>query len=79
MKQIKSLARRNWFEASVFLIIAIACFLRFYNYDNRWGLAYDQAYGAIVGKYALTEGKIPLVGPFSSAGLSRQAESGIGL
>ena len=68
MKQIKSLARRNWFEASVFLIIAIACFLRFYNYDNRWGLAYDQAYGAIVGKYALTEGKIPLVGPFSSAG-----------
>lgn len=42
--------------------------LRFYNYENRWGLAYDQAHDAVVAQYALEAHKIPLVGPFSSAG-----------
>lgn len=60
--------KKNWFIISIALIILISIFLRFYNYQNRWGLAYDQAYGAIVARYALQIGKIPLLGPFSSAG-----------
>lgn len=50
------------------IILLIAIFLRFYNYDNRWGLAGDQAHDAIVARYALENQKIPLLGPFSSAG-----------
>lgn len=60
--------KKNWFAISIALIFLISVFLRFYNYQNRWGLAYDQAYGAIVARYALETGKIPLLGPFSSAG-----------
>lgn len=50
------------------IIFLIAIFLRFYNYDNRWGLAGDQAHDAIVSHYALDNRKMPLLGPFSSAG-----------
>ena len=53
---------------ATWIIVGIAFVLRFYNYNNRWGLAYDQAHDALVARYALEAGKIPLVGPFSSAG-----------
>ncbi len=56
------------FVVATWIIVAIAFVLRFYNYTNRWGLAYDQAHDALVARYALEAGKIPLVGPFSSAG-----------
>lgn len=47
-------------------IVIIGFILRFYNYDVRWGLGYDQAHDAIVARYSLEHLKIPLVGPFSS-------------
>ncbi|MBI5613844.1 glycosyltransferase family 39 protein [Candidatus Gottesmanbacteria bacterium] len=50
------------------LIILVALFFRLYNFQNRWGFAYDQAHDYLVAKYALDAHKIPLVGPFSSAG-----------
>lgn len=56
------------FVIATWIIVVIAFVLRFYNYSNRWGLAYDQAHDALVARYALEAGKIPLVGPFSSAG-----------
>lgn len=56
------------FEIAVFLIVLLAFILRFYNYENRWGLAYDQARDVTVAREALKEHKIPLIGPFSSAG-----------
>lgn len=49
-------------------IIILAIFLRFINFDNRWGLGYDQASFALVGKYAADAHVIPLLGPFSSSG-----------
>ncbi len=49
-------------------IAAVGFLLRFWNYGGRYGLAYDQAHDAIVAREAVREGKIPLVGPFSSAG-----------
>lgn len=52
----------------LYLILALATFLRFYNYHNRWGLAYDQARDFLVGYFALNNGLIPLIGAFSSAG-----------
>src|SRR4030042_7009488 len=55
----------------IILLVAITVFglvLRFWNYTNRFGLAYDQAHDAIVAREALNERKIPLLGPFSSAG-----------
>lgn len=58
----------NKFGIAVFLIIFFAFILRFYNYENRWGLAYDQAHDALVARYALDSNRIPLLGPFSSAG-----------
>jgi hypothetical protein len=56
------------FGLIVSVILLIAVILRFYNYGGRWGLAYDQAHDAILAKYALENHKLPLVGPFSSAG-----------
>ncbi len=52
----------------VLFIIGIAVFLRFANFSDRWGLGYDQASFAIIGKHALNTFSIPLLGPFSSGG-----------
>lgn len=68
MGKFKKFIARNWFFSSIVLLILFAAILRFYNYENRWGLAYDQAHDALVARYALEAHKIPLVGPFSSAG-----------
>lgn len=68
MERIKSYIVRHWFEISVLLILILAIFLRFYNYENRWGLAYDQARDALVAREALRQHKIPVLGPFSQAG-----------
>lgn len=56
------------FQILIFLIILLAIILRFANYQNRWGLAIDQAYSAVIARHALETHKIPLLGPFSSAG-----------
>lgn len=60
--------KKNWYGIAVLCILLFAAFLRFYNYENRWGLAYDQAHDVLLARYALENYKIPLVGPFSSAG-----------
>jgi len=60
--------RRNWYLISILLILLLAFFLRFYNFESRWVLAQDQSHNALVARYALQTGQIPLVGPFSSAG-----------
>ncbi|MCL5113920.1 MAG: hypothetical protein M1372_02000, partial [Patescibacteria group bacterium] len=62
----KLFIKEHWFGVLVFLIIIFSGLLRFYNYENRWGLAYDQAHDALVARYALEAHKIPLLGPFSS-------------
>ncbi|MEK7450629.1 MAG: hypothetical protein AAB662_01675 [Patescibacteria group bacterium] len=68
MKRYRKFISAHWFGTCILLIILLSVFLRFYNYENRWGLAYDQAHDAIVARYAVENHKIPLVGPFSSAG-----------
>jgi len=60
--------KKNIFWIALVIITCIGFFLRFWNYSERFGLAYDQAHDAIVARSALSQGKIPLVGPFSSAG-----------
>ena len=59
---------KNWFTVSLVCFLILSFTIRFYNYENRWGLAYDQAYSALVARHAVSELKLPLVGPFSSAG-----------
>ncbi|MBI2613518.1 MAG: hypothetical protein HYW62_02005 [Candidatus Levybacteria bacterium] len=56
------------YGVSVFLILLLAFILRFYNYENRWGLAYDQARDVLVAREALRSFSLPLIGPFASAG-----------
>lgn len=68
MSAIKIFFRTYWFRIAIVFILCVAAFLRFYNFENRWGLAYDQAHDAIIARYALKEYRIPLLGPFSSAG-----------
>ena len=63
-----SFCRKYWFGISIFLIIVLAGILRFYNYENRWGLAYDQARDVIVARESLKLFQLPLIGPFASAG-----------
>ncbi len=59
---------KNWFTISLICLFLFSFSLRFYSYENRWGLALDQAHSALIARYALDSGEIPLVGPFSSAG-----------
>lgn len=68
MEKYKKFIKAHFFKISIFLIIILSIFLRFYNYQNRWGLAYDQARDVLVAREALREHKIPLIGPFASAG-----------
>src|SRR3989338_1965310 len=68
MNKTKHMFKSKWYELCLLFIIVVSIFLRFYNYDQRLGLAYDQAHDAIVSLYALEQGKLPLLGPFSSAG-----------
>src|SRR3990170_3035674 len=62
------LLSRNWFVIGIFLLVFFAAFLRFVNFENRWGLAYDQARDVLVAREAIQEQKLPLIGPFASAG-----------
>lgn len=59
---------KKTFLIFLFCITAFGFLLRFWNYGGRYGLAYDQAHDALVAREAIRQGKIPLVGPFSSAG-----------
>lgn len=68
MKTYHEFFTRNWFIFSFIALLFLSLLLRFYNYPNRWGLAYDQAHDALVARYAVQAGKVPLLGPFSSAG-----------
>jgi Dolichyl-phosphate-mannose-protein mannosyltransferase len=64
----KSFYRRHWFSIGIAIIFCIAVYFLFANYQNRWGLAGDQARDALIAKEAIYTRSIPLFGPFSSAG-----------
>lgn len=49
-------------------ILCLATFLRFSRFPDRFGLAYDQAQDSLVARGAISLHRIPLLGPFSSAG-----------
>lgn len=68
MSKIKNIIVKYWFYILVVLILGVATILRFYNFENRWGLSYDQARDVLVSHEALRENKLPLIGPFASAG-----------
>lgn len=68
MKRISNFLSMHWFGICLALIFLLSFVLRFSNYPNRWGLAYDQAHDVIIAKYALETHSVPLLGPFSSAG-----------
>ena len=73
------LIKKNGYSLVFGLVILLSIFLRFINYQNRWGLAYDQAHDAIVARYALENFLVPLLGPFSSAGPFQTAGTWYGL
>lgn len=60
--------KEHKYGIAVFFIILIAFVLRFYSFADRWGLAYDQARDVLVAREGLSLFKLPLVGPFASAG-----------
>lgn len=60
--------KKHWFLLVIFIITLLAFSFRFYNYQNRWGLAYDQARDVLVTREAIRSHQLPLVGPFASAG-----------
>ncbi len=68
LKKYLTTLKKNWFRIAVFFIFILATVIRFYNYDQRWGLAPDQAREAIIGRTALSLGRLPIIGAFYSAG-----------
>lgn len=57
--------KKHW---GLIVIILVAIFWRFWNFDNRWVLNQDQARDAIIGLYALRHNIWPEIGSPSSAG-----------
>ena len=49
-EEIKIKIQKNWYLIALLLVIVLAFLLRFANYQNRWGLAYDQARDVIVAR-----------------------------
>lgn len=41
MKKLKENIKKNKFIFTLFIVIFISVIFRFYNYENRWGLAYS--------------------------------------
>lgn len=70
MVQIQKMIKKilTNYKTWLFIIIIFAGFLRFYNYENRWGLAHDQARDAIVVRYSMENKTFPSIGPFSASG-----------
>jgi len=56
------------FDWILVAILILSAFLRFYSYSTRWGLAYDQAWFAVIARHALNTFQLPLLGPFASGG-----------
>ncbi len=68
IKVIRYFLSKHYFGLGTVSIVILAGFFRFWNYGNRWGLAYDQGQFAVVARYALETVQLPLLGPFSSGG-----------
>jgi hypothetical protein len=68
LKRIRKWTYIKRVEITLVSILILSLLLRFINYSNRWGLAYDQARDIIVASYALNNHLIPLIGPFSASG-----------
>lgn len=68
MKRTIAFIKKYWFHLAIAAILLLTIFLRFVNYSDRFGLAYDQAHDALLSHYAVTNAKLPTLGPFSSAG-----------
>lgn len=68
MKKLLFFLKKHYFAVIVLLIICLAVFLRFYDFTDRWGFAYDQAHDVVVSRFAVSHFKLPFLGPFSSAG-----------
>ncbi len=50
------------------IIVLLALFWRFWDFENRWVLNQDQARDAIIGLHSISNNLIPEVGPYSSSG-----------
>jgi len=65
---------KNWINKNRMFLFGfssvglLSVILRFYNYSARWVLWVDQASFALLTRYALFNHRLPLLGPFSSAG-----------
>lgn len=68
MNKTRVFISTHWFIIVILIILSLATFLRFYNFENRWGLSYDQARDVLVAREALKTHRLPLIGPFASAG-----------
>ena len=68
VKTIKLWFLKNRIIFLLFFIILLGIFLRFVNFENRFGIAADQARDILIVRQALTQHTLPLIGPFSAAG-----------
>ena len=67
-RKTKKVKKDQLFLILSLLIVLLAVFLRFYRFNQRWQIHYDQARDALVASQAIKLKKIPLNGPFTSAG-----------
>jgi len=59
---------RQKFLIGILLILFIATILRFYNFQERWGIGDDSTRDIAIAREALARHELPMIGSFSSAG-----------
>ncbi|MBM3283082.1 hypothetical protein FJY90_02400 [Candidatus Gottesmanbacteria bacterium] len=60
--------KKYWHIITLILIMLLALFLRFWNFQNRYGIGYDGSRDAIVSLESARQFQLPLTGSFSSIG-----------
>ncbi len=59
---------RQKFLIAILLILFLATFLRFYNFQERWGIGDDSTRDIAIAREAIDRHELPMIGSFSSAG-----------
>ena len=65
---VKLTTHTIFFRLSVFAVLGLGAFFRFYNFINRYSLGDENIRDALIGFQGARDWQLPITGPFSSAG-----------
>jgi len=66
--KLRLFIKTHHYLISVIVILLVATLMRFYDFNNHWGLGNDDSRDALIAKEAIIRQELPQIGSFSSAG-----------